>query len=226
MPPKNSIKEYQEGGYYHVYNRGVEKRDIFLDSQDYHRFIGYLKLYLDQPDPQGLALRDENGLSICPSHRNNNFSEEVSLLAYCLMPNHYHLLIKQTTERGMAKFMQSISTKYVMYFNRRYKRVGGLFQGRYKTVRIESENQFIGISKYIHRNPLPDNPSGSYLEGLVDYKYSSYGNYLGLFSQNWVKTDDILCYYPLKNGPNSYKAFVEETGDIARVYREMIDLDW
>ncbi|MEI6690773.1 MAG: transposase [bacterium] len=183
MPPKNSVKEYEEGGFYHIYNRGVEKREIFVDSQDYHKFIGYLKMYLSPPDPQGLTLRDDSGHSICPSHQNNNFNEEISLLAYCLMPNHFHLLIKQNTERGMADFMHSIITKYVMYFNRRYQRVGGLFQGRYKTVRIESENQFIGISKYIHSNPLPDHPSGSDLEGLCDYKYSSYGNYLKLFNQ-------------------------------------------
>ncbi len=222
MPPKNSIKEYEVGGYYHIYNRGVEKRDIFVDAQDYHKFIGYLKMYLTTPDPQGLSLRDESGRSICPSHQNNNFCEDISLLAYCLMPNHFHLLIKQNSERGMALFMHSIITKYVMYFNRRYKRVGGLFQGRYKCVRIESENQFIGISKYIHRNPLPEHPSGSDLEGLSDYKYSSYGNYLRLFQQSWIKPEDILCYYPT---PKAYKDFVEETGDIARVYREMIDLD-
>jgi putative transposase len=142
-----------------------------------------------------------------------------------LMPNHFHLLIRQHTEKGMAKFVQSILTKYVRYFNTKYRRVGGLFQGVYKTVRIHNEDQFTYITKYIHRNPLGDNPTRSHLEGLISYKYSSYGNYLGLFKQSWVKTDDILSYFSNTNSRSTYQAFVEEVGDVSRVYKEMIDLD-
>lgn len=125
----------------------------------------------------------------------------------------------------MANFMHSLMTKYVMYFNKRYKRVGALFQGKYKTVRILSEEQYTYITKYIHRNPLPSNPTGSDLEGLRYYKYSSYGNYLKLFQQSWVKTEDVLSYFSKTNPRNTYQAFVEESGDVARVYNEMIDLD-
>lgn len=225
MPAKNLIKEYEAGGYYHVYNRGVEKRIIFCDVEDYQKFIGLLKVYLTKQNLQGVTLKDDLNRTISPSRALNNFSEEVELLAYCLMPNHFHMLMRQFTDRGMASFMQSLLTKYVIYFNKKYKRVGGLFQSTYKTVKITSEEQFTYITKYIHRNPLPDLPTRLHLEGLADYKYSSYGNYLGLFKQSWVKTEDVLSYFSKTNPRNTYQAFVEETGDVSRIYREMIDLD-
>ena len=225
MPQKNSRKEYDAGGYYHIYNRGIDKREIFLDEQDYSVFIGYMKFYLDKPNLQGLALKDLNGKTVSPSRTSKNYADEISLLAYCLMPNHFHFLIRQSSDRGIAEFMQSLVLKYVLYFNKKYKRVGGLFQSRYKTVLINNEEQFTYITKYIHRNPVDLLPSRPGLEGLAEYKYSSYGNYLGLFNQSWVKTDDILSYFSKTNPRIRYKAFVEETGDISLVYKEMIDLD-
>lgn len=125
----------------------------------------------------------------------------------------------------MAEFIQSLILKYVLYFNKKYHRVGTLFQGRYKTVRVINENQFTYITKYIHRNPLALMPTRPGLVGLSDYKYSSYGNYLGLLNQSWVKTEDILSYFSAHNPKLSYQAFVEEGGDASLVYREMIDLD-
>lgn len=184
MPSKNSRKEYELNGFYHVYNRGVEKRVIFVDDADYKKFLSYLKLYLDPPNPQGQALKDGSGKSIPPSRSLKNFNEEIELNAYCLMPNHFHLLLHQTDERSMSNFMHSLITKYSMYFNKRYHRVGSLFQGRYKCVKINSEEQCKYVSKYIHRNPLNILPSGPGPEGLINYKYSSYGNYLGQLTQS------------------------------------------
>lgn len=226
MPPRNSIKEYEAGGYYHIYNRGVEKRTIFEDEVDYKKFIAFLSYYLKPLNLQGRTLKDEDGTTISPSRQNNNFTDKITLLAYCMMPNHFHLLVQQADERTIASFMQSLITKYVIYFNKRHRRVGGLFQGKYKTVRILSEEQLKYLSKYIHRNPLPEHPTRSDLEGLSGYKYSSYPNYLGLFIQNWVKPDDILYSFSKTNKFLSYKSFVEETGDISLIYSEMIDLDY
>jgi len=222
MPQKNSRKEYGEGGHYHIYNRGVEKRKIFLDEQDYKVFLGYMKFYLDL---QGLALQGSGSETISPSKIPKNYHDQIELLAYCLMPNHFHFFVKQSTDRAIAEFMQSLILKYVLYFNKKYKRVGGLFQGRYKTVLINDERQFVYITKYIHRNPVDILPARPGLAGLVGYKYSSYGNYLGLFKQSWVKTEDVLSYFSKTNPRGSYQRFVEETGDISMVYREMIDLD-
>ncbi len=230
MPQKNSRKEYGAGGYYHIYNRGVEKRDIFLDEQDYKVFLGYMKFYLEPPDLQGQALKDPEGKVISPSREPKNYSSQIELLSYCLMPNHFHLLIKQSTNRGIAEFMQSLVLKYVLYFNKKYKRVGGLFQGRYKTVLIETEEQFVYVSKYIHRNPIdlltsPSRPGLEGVEGICEYKYSSCGNYVGLFSQNWVKPQEISSYFKKIKRNSSYRSFVEEASGLTKVYFEMIDLE-
>jgi len=235
MPQKNSRKDYGAGGYYHIFNRGVEKRDIFLDEQDYKVFLGYLKFYLEVSEP--LSLQDQalkclgrvDGEKVFPSRASKNYQDQIELLAYCLMPNHFHFLVKQSTDRGIAEFMQSLILKYVLYFNKKYKRVGGLFQSRYKTVLIENESQLTYLTKYIHRNPVDILTSRSGLEknvDLIDYKYSSYGNYLGFITQNWVKAGEILSYFKSVGHRNSYQSFVkEETDDLKLVYYEMIDLD-
>ena len=204
MPSKNVIKEYQPQSYYHLYNRGVNKAEIFLDDRDYKTFLGYLKLYLTLPDLQGSSLK------VSPSRCLKNYFQKLKLLAYCLMPNHFHLMVYQEDANGINFFMRSLATKYSMYFNRTHHRVGHAFQGIYKAVNITSEEQFLWLSKYIHRNPIEILPTGINLEG---YKYSSYGNYLGLFNQSWVQTDEILSYFSRVKYNNSYKQFVEEVDE-------------
>ncbi|MFC1626927.1 transposase [Patescibacteria group bacterium] len=214
MPAKNTIKEYKENAYYHIYNRGVARQPIFLDKNDYQKFLSYLKLYLTPINLQRHALK------VAPSRILKNFTETVDLLAYCLMPNHFHLLVYQFNDRSIADFMKSLSMKYSIYFNRKNNRTGPLYEDRYKAVEVTSENQFIYLTKYIHRNPLDILPSKTRLEG---YKYSSYGNYLKKFSQSWVKTDDILEYFKT----NSYQEFVEEAEDkdITVIKNIAIDID-
>lgn len=126
------------------------------------------------------------------------------------MPNHFHLLIYQTEAAGINFFMRSLATKYSLYFNRKYKRVGTIFQGAYKAVQVTNESQLLYLSKYIHRNPLEILPTRSLLEG---YKYSSYGNYLKFFSQGWINPKDITSLFSQSNSANSYRAFVEETDE-------------
>jgi putative transposase len=195
MPAKNVIKEYQAGGYYHVYNRGVEKRNIFLDKQDYKTFLSYLKLYLSPP-LQGASLKEK----ISPSRQLKNHSETIDLFSYCLMPNHFHLGIQQHPKTAITSFMRSLGTKYSTYFNKKYDRVGSLFQGHYRAVKITSDEQLIYLTKYIHLNP----------KDIDNYPYSSYLNYLGKISQEWVNTSNILSRY--SNSPcKKYKSFVKES---------------
>ena len=106
--------------------------------------------------------------------------------------------------------MRSLITKYVRYFNSHYNRVGHLFQDRYKVVRITSEAQLTYISKYIHCNPLTSSACEDSPQ-LIDYTYSSYGNYLRLFQQNWVSTEDILSYFSKTNPRFTYQSFIEES---------------
>lgn len=217
MPAKNSIKDYIPNAYYHVYNRGVAQQNIFLDEQDYKIFLYYLKLYLSAPSLQGQTLQ------VSPSKLIKNFSEELYLHAYCLMPNHFHLFLFQKEADSMSRFLKYLITKFSMYFNRKYKRVGHLFQGRYKAVLVTNENQFVYLSKYIHRNPIDCQPKGALLE---NYKYSSYQNYLGMFKQIWLQTDEILSYFRKTNPQESYKKFITETdeSDIIRLKNITLDL--
>lgn len=161
MASKNSRKSYVEQGYYHIYNRGVEKRHIFLDPQDYGVFLSYLKEYLSPKDEKALSEKLSDP-SISAQERDktlkllkrNNFYNEILLLAFCLMPNHFHLLIKQSNALSIDKFMNSLALRYVIYFNRKYKRTGGLFQDVYKAVSIETDEQFLHLTRYIHQKPL------------------------------------------------------------------------
>lgn len=215
MPAKNVLKEFVPISYYHIYNRGVAKQNIFLDESDYKTFLGYVKIYLTIP------IDDKTR----PSRKLKNYYQELTLLSYCLLSNHFHLFVFQKEANTITNFMRSLMTKYSMYFNKKYHRVGPVFQGRYKAVMVNSETQFIYLSKYIHRNPLDILPSGTDLDG---YKYSSYQNYLGRFNQTWVETSEILSYFSKTNSGESYKKFVEEVDetDLIRIKDLVLDLDY
>lgn len=211
MPRKHSLKVYVENGHYHIYNRGVEKRDIFMDDQDYRVFLHLLKYYLSPTDKETEhPLKNLPNYSFIRPRPLANLADKVDLIAHCLMPNHFHLLIKQTTKDGMRKLMLKHNTTYSMYFNKRYKRVGHLFQGTYKAVLVDNDSYLLHLSRYIHLNPAE-------LTGVtpVSYPYSSYQHYLGLKKTEWVKPEFILRFFNkskllpfLKKYP-SYRVFVE-----------------
>lgn len=208
MPAKNSVKKYVTDGYYHIYNRGVEKRKIFQDNQDYRVFLSYLKTYLK---PKEILVLQNKLADAVTSWREksriinllalNNFYGEIKLLVYCLMPNHFHFLIKQKNEVSITSFMNSLITKYTMYFNKKNRRIGHLFQGRYKAILVESDEQLLHLSRYIHRNPIGAAPIG---------EYSSYEDYLGKRKTDWLTTKQILAHFSQTNLRLTYKAFVEE----------------
>ncbi|MBI2040289.1 transposase [Candidatus Microgenomates bacterium] len=214
MPARNSLKMYVDDSYYHLYNRGVEKRTIFIDEQDYGVFLGYLKEYLLPKDEETLrkmlgdpsvSYREKD--TILKKLRLNNFADEVSLIAYCLMPNHFHFFIKQKSAQTINKFMRSLCTRYTMYFNRKYNRVGSLFQDVYKAVLITHENQFLHLSRYIHKQALS-------LQGdSLQTQPCSYDEYLGKRKTEWVKPDEVLYYFSKTNPKLSYQTFVSEQDD-------------
>ncbi|MCX6705156.1 MAG: transposase [Candidatus Woesebacteria bacterium] len=209
MPSRNSLKVYLANGYYHIYNRGVEKRIIFQDGHDYGVFMKYLKEILLPPDPRKLntmfTIRGQSYQGV--KHPLKNYCDEIDLLAYCLMPNHFHLEIKQNKKDSIEGLMRALMTRYSMYFNKRYGRVGSLFQGRYKAVLIDDEAYIVHLSRYIHLNPV------EYTKDLVS-AYSSYENYLGNRKDDWVKPEEVLRLFNEKAGivlkdTNTYKNFVE-----------------
>lgn len=209
MPAKNVLKIYVEEGYYHIYNRGVEKRKIFLDDQDYKVFLKSLKLYLT-PSSSDTPLRTITIGDYSfqrPPKPLKNYHDQLELLTYCLMPNHFHFLIKQKARNTIELFMRSLGTKYSMYFNKRYDRVGSLFQGPYKAVLIENDSYLLHLSRYIHLNPVKDSP--------LHMAYSSYADYLGKRKTNWINTKTILSYFKTAQKTTlrdilSYQSFIED----------------
>lgn len=216
MPAKNVLKLYIENGFYHLYNRGVEKRIIFQDDQDYKVFLKYLKVYLEPPQSPEKRIAKIGNLSFtAPQRLLKNFHKEIELLVYCLIPNHFHLLIKQKSPRSIESFMRSLLTKYSTYFNKRYQRVGGLFQGTYKAVLIENENHLLHLSRYIHLNPVKHPDVKDTPLHTLRNSYSSYPEYLGQRKTDWIKTDFILSFFKSAQKTHlkdilSYQSFIED----------------
>ena len=158
---------------------GVEKRIIFIDDQDYRVFLSYLRAYLSKPIDTPLhPITEVTGLNPVRERQLLSFYGQIVLIAYCLMPNHYHLLLWQSEENSMTKFMQALGTSYSMYFNHRYRRVGSLFQGSYKAVYIDRDEYLLHLSRYMHRNP--NELTGLNPVKLSEYPYSSYPYYLNI----------------------------------------------
>ncbi len=234
MPSKNEVKVYVDDSYYHIYNRGVEKRIIFQDQQDYSVFLSYLSNYLLPKNEK--ELRSKLGDPHCSYKdrdkilkllRLKNFNEKISLIAYCLMSNHFHLLVHQTSADTIDQFMQSLSTRYAIYFNKKYKRTGSLYEGNYKAVLIETDEQLLHLSRYIHYQ-------ANFLQGvpLQGEHPSSYPNYLEKISQEWVKPDEVLGFFKYStrtkaiDDVQSYQSFVEEYKDsVERISRLTLDED-
>ncbi len=209
MPARNSIKTYAEDAYYHIYNRGVEQRVIFQDDQDYGVFLSYLGEYLSPKDENELSRRlcdpkitGKERDRISKILRLRNFSCEITLMAYCLMPNHFHLFIKQNSSGAIDGFMSSLATRYSMYFNHKFKRTGSLCQGVYRAVLVDKEDQFLHLSRYIHRQALDLHNSPS-----------SYPDYTGARRTSWVHPEEILSYFSKINPTLTYQTFVAERDD-------------
>lgn len=217
MPAKNRIKTYLENAYYHLYNRGVEKRIIFLDQQDYSVFLSYLKSYLLPKNVEELRKRlSDQSLSLKEKYvllkllALNNFADEITLLAYCLMPNHFHFLLKQKSAGAIDSFMNSLATRYTIYFNKKYKRVGALCQGVYKAVLVDSDEQLLELSRYIHTQAIPNQPS-------------SLPEYLGQRKTEWIHSQEILSYFSKTNRSLSYENFMKQSQNFEPIYKILID---
>ena len=179
---------FAEKEYYHIYSRGVEKRKIFMNTKDYERFTALLYIMnQDAPFVMGNFLRDKQKVlrDIFKEKRDKTL---VSILGYCLMPNHFHLILYEHTEGGISKFMGKLLTAYSMYFNTKYGRSGPLLTRPFRSEHINNESQFMYIFSYIHLNPLTIIEKNWKEEGvknkkearefLEKYQYSSYQDFL------------------------------------------------
>lgn len=189
MPSKNTIREHSANSYYHVYNRGVEKRTLFIDDQDYAIFLSLLKRYLDT-----IPEESDRGKIY------KSLSSSVELIAFCLMSNHFHLLLYQIDVGSVAELMRAVCSSYVAYFNKKYDRVGTLFQGKFRAVFITSDDHLQYLSRYIHRNPTD----------YMNYKWSSLNYWTGDRNASWIRPDRL--------GPvekEKYHAYLKDDEDYA-----------
>jgi putative transposase len=183
---------FSEGEYYHIYNRGVEKRIIFPEKADQLRFL-VLLYFLNTNTPINIR---ESLKTLGPSSvisdlfREDREESLVDIGAYCLMPNHFHLLIKEKSENGISVFMKKILTAYSMYFNKKHERKGPLFESRFMAQHANSDEYLKYLYSYIHLNPIKLIQSDWKEKGirniskaktyLNNYEYSSYLDYLGV----------------------------------------------
>jgi len=204
---------------YHVFNRGVEKRHIYLDNQDYLRFIHNLYEFNDRSPVinaryyfNSKTRQVESNLLMQSRHPTKDL---VDVMVFTLMPNHFHLLIRQKQKGGITKFMQKVCTGYTMYFNKKYKRVGGLFQGRFKSVLVSRKEHFIYLPYYIHSNPLALNINHANTTDwranmlyLTDYRWSSFPDYIGIKNFPSVTYREFIL--SIFGGDKQYKAHTED----------------
>lgn len=208
--------DFSIGEFYHVYNRGVERRTIFMDERDYERFIGLLYLanatnVLHSSDCQGRSLTERF------AHKREGTLVEIG--AWCLMPNHFHLLLKEKVAGGISTFMRKLLTGYSMYFNTKYHRTGGLFQGRFLAKHLDTDEYLKYQYSYIHLNPIGIIDSGWKKKQIEDkekarkflkeYKYSSYKDYVNeKREENAILNVEVFPEYFSTN--TNFEAMIEE----------------
>lgn len=173
--------------FYHLYNRGTEKRNVFLSRADFDRFLALLYL-CNQPDVVHLQLQGRTLKEISGKRMGEPL---VEIAAYCLMPNHFHLLARELQEGGVSKFMQKLMTGYTMYFNKKHERSGSLFQGKFKATHVNDDRYLRYLVSYIHLNPVK----------LIEPKWKETG------IENRVAAEHYLEQY----GPSSYRDYLGKT---------------
>ncbi len=198
---------------YHVFNRGIEKRPTFTNKWEFDRALFTLNFYRFAKLPIKLSK-----FLVLPSDKQKELlgaledSEKlIEIICFCLMPNHFHIMLKQKLENGISIFVSNFTNSYTKYFNTKHERVGPLFQGIFKAVRVESDEQFVHVSRYIHLNPV-----SSFLikpEILSTYQWSSYPEYLGNTSKKFISKEKVLSLFP---STKAYEKFVLDQADYAK----------
>lgn len=209
--PSNRKVVFANGEYYHVFNRGVEKRPTFTNKYEFLRAKDTLSFYRFAE----LPIRYSKYLNLNKKAKEefmNGFGEnnlQIEILAFCFMGNHFHFLLKQEKDNGIVKFMAKFQNSYTKYFNTKHQRVGPLFQGVFKAVHVGNDEQLLHVSRYIHLNPVNGFmvSSGS----LADYLWSSYPEYLGLIDRSIVNTNQVLNFF--NKDRKEYQKFVMDEAD-------------
>lgn len=193
--------------YYHIFNRGINHQSTFLIKRDYDRALQTLSYYL----PVESTIKYSLFLKKSQSERTNllqaikRTTHQVTIIAYCLMPNHFHLLLRQNVDGGISTFLANFQNSYTKYFNAKHKRTGSLYNRQFKAVLVETENQLLHLTRYIHLNP-----HSSHLvkyDEITTYPYSSLHEYLSGIHK--LSNPSIA----LDINPKRYAAFILDHAD-------------
>lgn len=205
------------GQIYHVFNRSIARQPIFLGNSYYQRAMEVMEFYSYTNPP--LRFSHYNRLPLKSkldfiNELKNKHKKQIEMFAFCLMPNHVHFLIKEIIENGIKTFMSNFQNSYAKYFNLRTERDGSLFQTMFKGVRIETDEQFLHVTRYIHINPIT-----AYIlkdiSQLGNYSWSSYPIYLNKSKLDIVHTNTLLSFFP------SIEKFIEFTKNQVNYQREL-----
>jgi len=197
--------------FYHVFNRGINSEPIFLDKKHFTRALNLLHFYnyVDYPVrfSKFLLLSNDRRKEIWK--RLEKSTKHTEIISYCLMPNHFHLLLKQRIDHGISKFIANFQNSYAKYCNLKNNRTGHLFQGQFKAVLINTEEQLLHVHRYIHLNPYSAGLVAK-LENLEIYPWSSFHEYLKSDLFNFTNQEDILSNF---KKPDTYKKFILDQAD-------------
>jgi putative transposase len=200
-----SFRNYNNEEIYHLYNRGTEKRDVFIDESDYLRFVVSLNTFNDKSN----LTKPNRQLNLLPAT-----TPFVEILSFSLMPNHFHIMVRQLIEGGISKLMQRLLNGYTKYFNIKNERSGTLFESKHKSKHVGDESYFQHLSRYIHLNPLdlvqiPWKTEGvcsqkeQSIEFLKMYPWTSAGDYLGMKRYEFINLDLAKSF-----GINEYEKYL------------------
>jgi len=198
MPKRNTRKVYGTDQYYHVYNRGVNRQDIFLEPEDRFYFLSLFKRHLSA-EPE----IDSHGRPFA------KYDNEVKLVAFCLMPNHFHLLFYLLEPDGIIHIMRSVMTSYTMYFNKKYQRTGGLYEGVFLASRISNDGYLWHVSRYIHLNPMDIGAD------FRQYPYSSIDYFVGNKNASWLHPEKLV------KGIEEKSQYLEFVADYETMHQDM-----
>jgi REP element-mobilizing transposase RayT len=193
-------KKFTSGNIFHIYNRGNNKEKIFFDEQDYRAFLFRFGLCLGFTEKE----LNKEKLTSMPYSRiriNNSAKNNFKLHAFCLMPNHFHLLIEQVGDVPISSLMLKLCTSYARYINKKYERSGHIFQDCFKAVLIENNPQLMWTSSYIHMNPVKDKIA----KHPAEYLWSSYNDYASNRNLSIVNKEFLLSTF------GDQKSFIKET---------------
>lgn len=199
---------------YHIFNRSLDQQPIFTLKRNCQRALLTLDFYRFKNPPLRLSkalLLEKEARKKFFNNLKLNGEKLVEIISYCLMPNHFHFLLKQRLDNGIAKFVGNFTNSYTRYLNTKSKRVGPFFQGIFKAVRIENEEQLIHVSRYIHLNPVTSFVVKE--DSLELYPYSSLLEFLGLSHEEICDKEVVLNFFSSKK---KYQTFIYDQIDYAK----------